>query len=325
MLVGCLLAGRVRVERGDQPRGGGRVVQQRGAALHGDGAEREPRAHVGHGRDTAAGDDRHVDGLEHLDQAAQRQRIDGRAAQPGGTPVGHRGGQRLPDDQRLGTGLDGGTRRLDDAHGVGAQLGQHRHAPGQLALDGGDRGADLEGLPGRHQLGLRAGVGRRDVDLDGADPGRGAEASRQLGQLAEAARGHRDHDPGPLLQQPGQLGGQEAVDAGVGQAGGVQQPRRGLQEPRHRPAPAGVEGDGAGGEGAQRLQRPVRRELAAGAAAAGGDEHRGGQSQPGEHGHDRAPARSSQRTRSPRSTGPSAQARAVRATPSSPTTGTGQP
>ncbi len=39
----------------------------------------------------------------------------------------------------------------------------------------------------------------------------------------------------------------------------------------------------------------------------------------------RSVIRSAQRTRSPRSTGPSAQARAVRATPSSPTTGTGQP
>ncbi len=163
----------------------------------------------------------------HLGQAAQRQRPDRRAAQPGVASVGHRGRQRLarrraprlPPRRRC-------ARPRRRAATSGRSLASTGTPRGSSRCDRGDRGPDLEGLARRPSGRRRAGVGRRDVDLDGADAGRGAQASRQLDELAEAARGHRDHDAGPLLQQPGQLGGQEAVDAGVRQPGGVQQPRR---------------------------------------------------------------------------------------------------
>ena len=155
------------LELGDEPVGGGGVVQERGADLDGHRAGAQERAHVRDGADAAGGDQGHVGQRRvRVGQAAQGQRPDRGAAQPSGAPVGQRGRQRVADDDGVGAGLDHGARGLDHPEHVGAELGQHRDAARQVAADRGDHPAGLEGLADVEDV--RSGrVGGGQVDLAG--------------------------------------------------------------------------------------------------------------------------------------------------------------
>ena len=110
--------------------------------------------------------------------SATQRSASGRMAGPLSPPapaVGHPGGQRVADHDGGGAGVERGAGALDDAHQVGAQLGEHRHVARQLAAYGGHRAGRVERLADVEDT-RAAGVGGRDVDLDGRDAGRAAHA-----------------------------------------------------------------------------------------------------------------------------------------------------
>ena len=173
-------------------------------------------------------------------------------------------------------------------------------------MDGGDDRGGVEGLADVEDAG-RGRVRRRQVDLDAGDAGGRGRAGGPARRTPPGSGRRSRRTPGPPA-----AAATAAPGRGTGRCRGSAGPPRGPAR-TGSPGSAGpgrragaVIGDRAGDEAAEPRQGAVRRELAAGAAAARGD-------------HDRCveveahrSTSSSQTTRSPRSTGPSAQARTSR-------------
>ena len=315
------------LQLGHQPGGGGGVVQQGGADLDGGRAGGEERAGVVGVRDPPAADDLRLRHLgAHLGDAAQRERPDRRAAQPAGPPVGQRGRQRVADHHGAGAGVE---RRCARSRPPGPRRSGAWPAPASRAAGraGPRRRRSRRGTArGRRRPGYRWRR-RGQVHLDPGDAratGRAAGPARRT----PPATGRRSTRTCARPAAPATAARWPGSGRGRGSAGRSRcTSPDGVSTIRGAGPPgAGVDRDRAGDEAAERGQVAVRRELAAGAAAAGGDQHRAGQGEAGQlDRHRHRASRSSQRTRSPRNTGPSAQARTIRPTPSSPTTGTAQP
>ena len=172
-------------------------------------------------------------------------------------------------------------------------------------------------------------VGGGEVHLDPGDPGRPAQPPGQLGVLPQRLAGDRHEHARTLLHQPGQLGGEEVVDAGVLQADRVDAARTGSPRSAARGRP------GRALTVIERVTKPPSAARAPYAASSrpvppqpDGDQDRVGQGEPGEleQSHSEpslevGPARPGRRGTPGRRCrrGPSGRS------PSSPTTGTAQP
>ena len=195
-----------------------RIVEVRGADLHGRRAGDEEIHHVVDRGDAADADDRDLDRAGRLKNRPQRDRLDGRAAQS----AHHAAQLRAPPppvDGHAQAGVDdrdgiaaaglGGAGDGRDIGDVRRQLGDHRHAR-DFADAGDDRlahrrvGAEIDAAAD-----VRAG----DVQLQGIDARQPVEPGGHVDELRVALAGDADDD---LRAEPGQIGqqmGDERLDA----------------------------------------------------------------------------------------------------------------
>ena len=210
----------------------------------------------------------------YLGHAAQRERADRRAAEATRPPVGQRRGQRVADHDRGGARRRRRPGRLDDAEEVGAELGEHGQVRGEVAAYGGHRRRPRGTARGRRRRPLPTASGADRLTSTAATPGARPTRRASSAYSPSDAAGHADHD-GRRRARPARAARRRgSVDAGVLEADGVHQPAGRLQDPRRLGRPAARGGDRAGDEAAEAGQVAVRRQLAAGAAAPGGDHHR---------------------------------------------------
>ena len=201
--------------------------------------------------------------------AARRARSAG-PLRPAGRPSGIAAGSALPMTTASAP-ASGTVRALStDPGDVGAQLGQHRAVGGELAADRGHHAGRVEGLADVEEARRRPASGAPRLTSSPATPGARPRrrARSAYSPIVEPAIDTTTR--APCAHQPRQLGGQEVLEAGVGQADRVDQPAGRLDDPGRRAAGAGVEGDRAGDEveAGEPVRSGVRRQLAAGAAAA---------------------------------------------------------
>ena len=125
----------------------------------------------------------------HLGDAPQRQRTDRGPAEPAGTAVGQRRGQRVADDDGVGAGVERRCARVSTTRThVGAQLGEHR------ACRAAGRGARPRRPPAAWN-GSRTSKtppprasGAERFTSTPSTPGRAAEPAGELGVLPQRAR-----------------------------------------------------------------------------------------------------------------------------------------
>ena len=158
----------------------------------------------------------------------------------------------------LGTGRRDGAGDLDDAVGVGAQLG-----PARPAGDGrrGDDGGRQLGVVGEDRVAALE-VRARQVDLDGDDLRR--RDRQQLGGagvVVDRATPDRRHHRGPGAQQVGQHVVEPVRHAGALQPDGVEHPLGRRVQPRRRVAGPLERGERLDDHGAERRQVHVARQL----------------------------------------------------------------
>ena len=247
---------------------------------------------------------------------------------PPGRPSGIRAGSALPSTTASAPASATARAVSTTRAGSWPSLASTGMPPGRSRADRGDDPGRLERLAGVEQP-QPGRVGAARLTSMPATPGERPSRRASSAYSPSEWPGDRDEDVRALGGQPRQLGGEEVVEAGVVQPGGVHEARR--RSPRR--------GAGRPSRASRVIDRvtkpptPARSPYAASSrpvppqpeATSTGEVSPASRSGPAETDRSPGPPARSHRTRSPRNTGPSTQARTSRATPSSPTTGTTQP
>ena len=159
---------------------------------------------------------------------------------PPGRPSGIAAGSALPTTTAAAPASRTRAGALHDADHVAAELGQHRHAAGQVAVRRRRRRSRRGTARGRRRRRWPAASGEERLTSIAETPGRAAQPPGQLGVLPQRAPAIETDHAGALLRQPRQLGGEEGLEAGVLQADRVDQAGRRLHDPRQRAAGRGL-------------------------------------------------------------------------------------